>query len=72
MSHVFKVGDHVRWNSEAGHIIGKVTKVHVQEVEFMGKTRHATEEQPQYEVKSDKTGHLAMHKEEALERVANS
>jgi len=71
MSHTFKVGDHVRWNSEAGHIIGKVTNVYVAEVEFMGRTRHASEEHPQYEVKSDKTGHLAMHKEEALERVAN-
>lgn len=69
MAHAFKVGDHVRWNSEAGHILGKVTKVHTKEVEFMGRHRHASAEAPQYEVKSDKTGHLAMHKEDALEKA---
>lgn len=69
MAHAFKVGDHVRWNSEAGHIVGKVTKVHTKEVEFMGRHRHASAEAPQYEVKSDKTGYLAMHKEDALEKA---
>lgn len=69
MSHAFKVGDAVRWNSEAGEIHGKVTKVHVKDVEFMGKHRPASKDEPQYEVKSDKTGHLAMHKEDALEKA---
>jgi hypothetical protein len=69
MPHAFKVGDHVRWNSEAGHIVGKVTKVHIQDVEFMGRHRHASKDEPQYEVKSDKTGHLAMHKEGTLEKA---
>src|SRR3546814_3201551 len=31
MSHEFKVGDHVTWNSEAGHVSGKITKVHVKD-----------------------------------------
>ena len=69
MSHAFKVGDHVRWNSEVGHITGKVTKVHTSDVEFMGRHRKASKEEPQYEVKSDKTGHSAMHKEDALKKV---
>lgn len=69
MSHAFKIGDAVRWNSEAGEIDGKVTKVHVHDVEFMGRTRHASKDAPQYEVKSDKTGHLAMHKETALHKI---
>jgi hypothetical protein len=43
--------------------------VHTKEVEFMGRHRHASPEAPQYEVKSDKTGHLAMHKEDALEKA---
>jgi hypothetical protein len=34
----------------------------------MGRHRPASKDAPQYEVKSDKTGHLAMHKEEALEK----
>ncbi|VVM37342.1 hypothetical protein PS645_00090 [Pseudomonas fluorescens] len=69
MTPSFKVGDAVRWNSEAGEIHGKVTKVHVKDVEFMGKHRLASRDEPQYEVKSDKTGHLAMHHASALHRV---
>ncbi|MEE4692055.1 DUF2945 domain-containing protein [Pseudomonas alliivorans] len=69
MTTSFKVGDAVRWNSEAGEIRGKVTKVHVKDVEFMGKHRPASKDSPQYEVKSDKTGHLAMHHEDALQKV---
>ncbi|KIQ37331.1 MULTISPECIES: DUF2945 domain-containing protein [Pseudomonas] len=69
MTTSFKVGDAVRWNSEAGEIRGKVTKVHVKDVEFMGKHRPASKDSPQYEVKSDKTGHLAMHHEDALHKV---
>ncbi|MBV1811224.1 DUF2945 domain-containing protein [Pseudomonas viridiflava] len=69
MTTSFKVGDAVRWNSEAGEIRGKVTKVHVKDVEFMGKHPPASKDSPQYEVKSDKTGHLAMHHEDALHKV---
>ncbi|MEE4921615.1 DUF2945 domain-containing protein [Pseudomonas alliivorans] len=69
MTTSFKVGDAVRWNSEAGEIRGEVTKVHVKDVEFMGKHRPASKDSPQYEVKSDKTGHLAMHHEDALHKV---
>ncbi|KPX32792.1 MULTISPECIES: DUF2945 domain-containing protein [Pseudomonas syringae group] len=69
MTTAFKVGDAVRWNSEAGEIHGKVTKVHVKDVEFMGKQRPASKDEPQFEVKSDKTGHLAMHHAEALKRA---
>jgi hypothetical protein len=36
------------------------------EIEFKGYTVHASEEEPQYEIKSDKTDHLAMHKGSAL------
>lgn len=68
MSHTFQVGDSVTWNSEAGYIDGAVTKIHVREFEFRGRTRHASKDEPQYEVKSDKTGHLAAHKESALKK----
>lgn len=69
MAGSFKVGDAVRWNSDVGEVHGKVTKVHHSAVEFMGKHRPASREAPQYEVKSDKTGHLAMHHGEALHKV---
>lgn len=68
MSAEFKVGDHVRWNSEAGHVEGKITKVHTSDTEFKGRTRRCSEDDPQYEIESDKTGHLAMHKGSALNK----
>ena len=62
MSNTFKVGDHVRWNSEAGHVSGTITKVHTRDTDYKGHTRHASRDEPQYEIKSDKTDHIAMHK----------
>ena len=65
----FKVGDHVRWNSEAGHVTGRITKVHIQDTDYKGHTRRASPDEPQYEIKSDKTDHVAMHKGSALSRI---
>ena len=69
MTHEFKVGDHVRWNSEAGHFSGVITKVHVHDFDWHGYTHHCSEDDPQYEIKSDKTDHVAVHKGAALHRV---
>jgi len=69
MSHKFKVGDHVSWNSEAGRVRGRIIRVHTADTEFMGRTRRASPEAPQYEIKSDKTDHVAMHKESALTKL---
>jgi hypothetical protein len=69
MTHAFKVGDHVRWNSEAGHVSGHIIKVHIRDTQYKGHTRHCTEEDPQYEIRSDKTDHVAMHKGSALYRI---
>lgn len=65
----FKVGDHVSWNSETGRVRGRITKVITSEIQFKGYTVHASEDEPQYEIKSDKTDHLAMHKGSALTRL---
>lgn len=65
----FAVGDHVRWNSEAGHVEGVITRKHTRDVEFKGRTRRASPEEPQYEIKSDKTDHIAMHKGSALKKT---
>ena len=65
----FKVGDHVTWNSEAGHVTGTIIKVHTKDVNFKGYTHHASEAEPQYEIKSDKSDHIAMHKGPALKRA---
>ncbi len=65
----FTVGDHVRWNSEADHVEGTITKVHTKDTEFKGRTRRCSEDEPQYEIKSDKTDHIAMHKGSALSKA---
>ena len=64
----FKVGDHVVWNSEAGHVSGTIIKVHTRDVAYKGYTHHACVDEPQYEIKSDKTDHIAMHKGSALKK----
>ncbi|MEO7218067.1 MAG: DUF2945 domain-containing protein [Gemmatimonadaceae bacterium] len=67
----FKVGDHVSWNSEAGRVHGTIKKVVTSEIEFKGYTVHASKEEPQYEIKSDKSDHIAMHKGSALTRLSS-
>ncbi|MEO8720387.1 MAG: DUF2945 domain-containing protein [Ginsengibacter sp.] len=62
----FKVGDHVKWNSEAGIVSGKIIKVHKTDFNYKGYTHHARKDEPQYEIKSDKSDHIAAHKESAL------
>ncbi|MCQ4300349.1 DUF2945 domain-containing protein [Pseudomonas songnenensis] len=69
MSQRYKVGDHVSWNSEAGRVSGTITRVHTADTEYKGHRRRASPEDPQYEIKSDKTDHVAMHKESALKKL---
>ncbi|RKF13995.1 DUF2945 domain-containing protein [Roseovarius spongiae] len=65
----FSKGDHVGWNSEAGRVSGKIIKVHEQDFDYKGQTRRASKDEPQYEIESDKTDHIAAHKEDALTKV---
>ena len=69
MAEKFKIGDHVRWNSEAGWVSGKIIRVHTRDFTYKGYTRHCSEDDPQYEIKSDKTDHIAAHKGGALTRI---
>ena len=69
MAAKFKIGDHVTWNSEAGHVSGKIVKVHTANTDFKGHTHHASADEPQYEIKSDKSDHIAMHKGSALKKT---
>ncbi|HEY2291000.1 MAG TPA: DUF2945 domain-containing protein [Thermoanaerobaculia bacterium] len=69
MAKKFKVGDHVTWNSEAGRVSGKIIKVHTKDFDYKGHTHHASKDEPQYEIKSDKTDHVAAHKGSALKKV---
>ena len=69
MTTKFKVGDHVTWNSEAGHVSGTIIKVHTKDSDDKGYTHHASADEPQYEIKSSKTDHIAMHKGAALGKL---
>lgn len=69
MKRRFKVGDHVTWNSEAGRVGGTIIKVHRKNVDFKGYTHHATADDPQYEIKSNRSDHIALHKSSALKLV---
>lgn len=69
MATKFKVGDHVSWNSEAGKVSGKIIKVHKKDFKYKGYTHHASDDDPQYEIKSDKTDHIAAHKGSALTKI---
>jgi len=69
MADKFKVGDHVEWNSEAGRVRGTIIKVHTKDFDHKGYTHHATDDDPQYEIKSDKTDHIAAHKGSALTKL---
>ncbi|GMA21325.1 DUF2945 domain-containing protein [Arsenicicoccus piscis] len=69
MSKRFAVGDHVRWNSEAGHVSGRIIKVHTSDFDYKGHTHRASDADPQYEIKSDKTDHVAAHKGSALTAI---
>ncbi len=65
----FKVGVRVTWNSEAGRVSGHIVRVHTKDVNYKGYIHHASTDEPQYEIKSDKTDHIAMHKGKALRRL---
>jgi Hypervirulence associated proteins TUDOR domain len=65
----FKVRDHVTWNSEAGRVSGCILRVHTKNVDYKGYVHHASKDEPQYEIKSDKTDHVALHKGAALKLV---
>ncbi len=72
MKKEFKIGDHVEWNSEAGRVKGTIKEKITSEIKFKNYTVHASKEEPQYLIKSDKTDHMAMHKGSALKKIKKS
>src|SRR5215472_15285382 len=67
----YAVGDRVSWNSEAGRVTGRIIKVHYQDFEYKGYRHRASKDVPQYEIKSDKSDHIAAHKESALTNISD-
>jgi hypothetical protein len=67
----FKIGDHVSWNSEAGRVRGTIFRKVTRQITFKGYVRHASTDEPQYMIKSDKTDHVAIHKGSALRKLGS-
>ena len=64
-----KSGDRVKWGSSQGEITGRVTKKVTTDTTIKGHTAKATKDDPQFVVKSDKTGAQAVHKPDALKKA---
>lgn len=71
MTQTIKVGDRVRWSSHGGEAVGTVERVITERTEAGGRTVDASEEEPQYLVRSEKSGGTAVHKPDALRRVTS-
>ena len=65
----YSEGDHVSWNSEAGRVSGRIIAVHERDFDYKGHRHRASKDEPQYEIKSDKTDHIAAHKGSALTKL---
>jgi len=65
----FKKGDKVRWRSHGGHAEGEVLKKITSDTTEAGRTVRASADEPQYLVRSEKSGGEAVHKPDALERL---
>ncbi len=68
MSDDLTKGDKVSWNSHGSKAHGEVTKKITEETEAGGRTVKASKDEPQYEVKSEKSGGTAVHKPSALHK----
>jgi hypothetical protein len=61
-------GEHVSWKSHGGTAEGVVEKKITEDTEAAGRTVRASEDEPQYLVKSEKSGGEAVHKPSALHK----
>lgn len=68
MADELEKGDKVAWKTPQGKTEGKVEKKLTSETEIKGHKVAASEDDPQYLVKSDKSGNKAAHKPDALEK----
>lgn len=68
MTKELKPGDKVAWNTSQGETQGEVVKKQTSDTQIKGHKVAASKEDPQYVVKSDKTGAKAAHKPDALKK----
>jgi hypothetical protein len=65
----FRAGDAVEWDSSGGHSKGKIVKKLTAPIKIKTHKVAASKDNPQYLVKSDKSGSEAAHKPEALKKA---
>lgn len=68
MADEFTKGDHVSWKSHGGEAVGEVEKKITEETDAGGRHVKASKDEPQYLVKSEKSGGEAGHKPGALHK----
>jgi Hypervirulence associated proteins TUDOR domain len=68
MTEKLSKGDHVTWNSHGSTVAGTVEREITEDTESSGRTVRASGDDPQYEVRSSKSGRTAVHKPGALEQ----
>ena len=64
----FKKGDRVEWDSHGGTAVGTVERKITSDTKAAGRTVRASAEEPQYLVRSEKSGGTAVHKPSALRK----
>lgn len=67
MSDELEKGDHVTWKTHGTETEGTVTREITSETEAAGRKVKASADEPQYEVRSDRSGKTAVHKPDALD-----
>ncbi|MCF2436361.1 DUF2945 domain-containing protein [Streptomyces thinghirensis] len=63
-----KKGDEVEWSTHGTRTGGEVEKKITERTEAAGRTVDASPDDPQYQVRSEKSGKSAVHKPSALKR----
>jgi len=68
MTKRFEAGDRVAWNSHGGEAVGEVVRRITSDGDVAGRMVRASADDPQYLVRSEKSGGEAVHRPEALRR----
>jgi surface antigen len=66
----FSKGDRVSWATSQGRTQGEVVDTKTSDFEFADQTFRASEDEPAFIVKSEKTGAEAAHKATALRKLS--
>ena len=69
MAQSLKSGDKVKWNTSQGETRGKIVKKQTTPTKIKGHKVAASKDDPEYIVKSDKSGKIAAHKPTQLKKA---